>query len=85
MAEVEGQRTESYAPSLTRTMGDWNCRVHLVRLLGDMHAGNWVVDITPDFEKLHFRMRAIDFDQQTSAPAKCSSLRTFGTGSASWS
>jgi len=36
-----------------------------VRLLGDMHAGNWVVDITPDFEKLHFRMRAIDFDQQS--------------------
>ena len=36
-----------------------------VRLLGDMHAGNWVVDITPDFEKLHYRMRAIDFDQQS--------------------
>lgn len=41
-----------------------------VRLLGDMHAGNWVVDITPDFEKLHFRIRAIDFDQQSHHPAK---------------
>ena len=36
-----------------------------VRLLGDMHAGNWVVDITPDFEKLHYRLRPIDFDQQS--------------------
>lgn len=36
-----------------------------VRLLGDMHAGNWVVDITPDFEKMHYRIRAVDFDQQS--------------------
>jgi hypothetical protein len=41
-----------------------------VRLLGDMHAGNWVVDITPDFEKLHYRIRAIDFDQQSHHPRK---------------
>ncbi|MSP26338.1 MAG: hypothetical protein EXR75_14515 [Myxococcales bacterium] len=34
------------------------------RLLGDMHAGNWVVDITPDFDETHYRIRAIDFDQQ---------------------
>ncbi|MEL6616239.1 MAG: hypothetical protein AAFQ43_10900 [Bacteroidota bacterium] len=36
-----------------------------VRLLGDMHAGNWVMDVTPDFEKRHYRMRPIDFDQQS--------------------
>jgi hypothetical protein len=36
-----------------------------VRLLGDMHAGNWVVDITPDFDETHYRIRAIDFDQQS--------------------
>ena len=41
-----------------------------VRLLGDMHAGNWVVDITPDFEKLHYRIRAIDFDQQSHHPRR---------------
>ena len=41
-----------------------------VRLLGDMHAGNWVVDITPDFEKLHYRMRPVDFDQQSHHPAR---------------
>ncbi|MFW5955495.1 MAG: hypothetical protein ACOCSK_02020 [Rhodothermales bacterium] len=36
-----------------------------VRLLGDMHSGNFVVDLTRDFEKWHFRMRPIDFDQQS--------------------
>jgi hypothetical protein len=36
-----------------------------VRLLGDMHSGNYVVDITPDFEKMQFRMRPLDFDQQS--------------------
>ena len=41
-----------------------------VRLLGDMHAGNWVVDVTPDFEKLHYRMRPIDFDQQSHHPRR---------------
>ncbi len=36
-----------------------------VRLLGDMHSGNFVIDITPDFEKMQYRMRPIDFDQQS--------------------
>jgi hypothetical protein len=36
-----------------------------VRLLGDMHAGNFVIDIRRDFEKSHFLMRPIDFDQQS--------------------
>ncbi|MEL6536560.1 MAG: hypothetical protein AAFQ98_14175 [Bacteroidota bacterium] len=35
-----------------------------VRLLGDMHSSNYVIDITPDFEENHYRIRAIDFDQQ---------------------
>jgi hypothetical protein len=35
-----------------------------VRLLGDMHSSNFVVDTTPDFEEVHYRIRAIDFDQQ---------------------
>jgi hypothetical protein len=30
-----------------------------------MHSGNFVVDITLDFEKWHYRMRPIDFDQQS--------------------
>jgi hypothetical protein len=37
----------------------------LVRLLGDMRAYNYVIDITPDFDDLQYRIRAIDFDQQS--------------------
>lgn len=37
----------------------------LVRLLGDMRAYNFVVDATPDFEATQFRIRAVDFDQQS--------------------
>lgn len=36
-----------------------------VRLLGDMHSSNFVIDITPDFEEVEYRLRAIDFDQQS--------------------
>ncbi|MEM7014472.1 MAG: hypothetical protein AAF585_23675, partial [Verrucomicrobiota bacterium] len=36
-----------------------------VRLLGDMRSYNYVVDITPDFEESQFRVRAMDFDQQS--------------------
>lgn len=36
-----------------------------VRLLGDMHSSNFVIDITPDFEDVDYRIRAIDFDQQS--------------------
>ena len=36
-----------------------------VRLLGDMRSYNYVFDITPDFEDTQFRIRAIDFDQQS--------------------
>ena len=35
-----------------------------VRLLGDMRSYNYVVDITPDFDDIQYRIRAIDFDQQ---------------------
>lgn len=36
-----------------------------VRLLGDMRSYNYIVDITPDIEGNQFRIRAIDFDQQS--------------------
>ncbi|TRX59548.1 hypothetical protein FNH22_10375 [Fulvivirga sp. M361] len=36
-----------------------------IRLLGDMHANNFVVNITPDFDDVDYRIRAIDFDQQS--------------------
>jgi hypothetical protein len=36
-----------------------------VRLLGDMRSYNYVVDITPDIDGNQYRLRAIDFDQQS--------------------
>jgi hypothetical protein len=36
----------------------------LVMLLGDMRSYNFVMQITPDFDDIQFRIRAIDFDQQ---------------------
>jgi hypothetical protein len=36
-----------------------------VRLLGDMRSYNFVVSITPDIEDVQYRIRAIDFDQQS--------------------
>ncbi|MFZ1751785.1 MAG: hypothetical protein WAU01_16415 [Saprospiraceae bacterium] len=36
-----------------------------VQLLGDMRAYNYIVDITPDIEGSQYRIRAIDFDQQS--------------------
>ncbi len=36
-----------------------------VRLLGDMRSYNFIVNITPDVEDVQYRIRAIDFDQQS--------------------
>lgn len=36
-----------------------------IRLLGDMRAYNFVVDLTPDFEDFQIRIRPMDFDQQS--------------------
>lgn len=38
------------------------------RLLGDMHSGNYVIDITIDIEENIYRIRPIDFDQQSYEP-----------------
>ena len=35
------------------------------RLLGDMRAYNFVVDVIQDFDKVQYRIRSIDFDQQS--------------------
>ncbi|MEO6052691.1 MAG: hypothetical protein ABIP97_01640, partial [Chthoniobacterales bacterium] len=35
-----------------------------IRLLGDMRSYNFVVDVTPDFEEVQYRIRPMDFDQQ---------------------
>lgn len=36
-----------------------------VRLLGDMRAYNFVIVVTADFDNVQYRIRAIDFDQQS--------------------
>lgn len=36
-----------------------------IRLLGDMRACNFVVDLTPDVEETQIRIRPMDFDQQS--------------------
>ena len=36
-----------------------------IRLLGDMRSYNFVFDISQDFDDIQFRIRAIDFDQQS--------------------
>jgi hypothetical protein len=36
-----------------------------VRLLGDMRAHNFVMDVTPDVEEVQIRIRPMDFDQQS--------------------
>jgi hypothetical protein len=36
-----------------------------VRLLGDMRSYNFVLDMTPDFEEVQIKIRAMDFDQQS--------------------
>jgi len=36
-----------------------------ILLLGDMRSVNYVVQVTPDFEKVQYRVRPIDFDQQS--------------------
>lgn len=36
----------------------------MIRLLGDMRSYNYVVVVTPDFDHVVYKVRAIDFDQQ---------------------
>ncbi len=38
--------------------------VCFIRLLGDMRSYNFVVRVIPDIEMIHYKFRAIDFDQQ---------------------
>jgi len=72
VAGVPGERfIESYlqdsrlnAVRLAKEFVKFNERC-LVRLLGDMHAGNYVVDVTPDLDDISYTLRAMDFDQQS--------------------
>lgn len=48
-----------------------------VRLLGDMRSYNFVVDITPDIEDYQYRIRCIDFDQQSYEGEEISTCPSF--------
>ncbi|WP_044205299.1 hypothetical protein [Flammeovirga sp. OC4] len=49
---------------LTKEFVKFNERC-FVQLLGDMHSSNWVVLMVPDFDEINYRIRPIDFDQQS--------------------
>ncbi len=49
---------------LAKELVKFNERCFL-RLLGDMRCYNFVVDLTPDFEGVVIKIRAMDFDQQS--------------------
>jgi len=49
---------------LAKELVKFNERCFL-RLLGDMRAYNFVVEVTPDFEDVQVRIRCMDFDQQS--------------------
>jgi len=57
-------RTETNKIRLAKEFVKFNERCFL-RLLGDMRSYNYVIDITPDIEDFQYRIRAIDFDQQS--------------------
>jgi hypothetical protein len=57
-------RAETNKIRLAKEFVKFNERCFL-RLLGDMRSYNYVIDITPDIEDFQYRIRAIDFDQQS--------------------
>jgi hypothetical protein len=58
------QREETNKIRLAKEFVKFNERC-FIRLLGDMRSYNYVIDITPDIEDFQYRIRAIDFDQQS--------------------
>ena len=53
-----------YPTGMAREFVKFNERC-FVMLLGDMRSYNYVIDVTPDFDKEQYRVRPIDFDQTT--------------------
>lgn len=57
-------RSETNKIRLAKEFVKFNERC-FIRLLGDMRSYNFVVNVTPDVEDFQYRIRAIDFDQQS--------------------
>ncbi len=51
-----------YPTGMAKEFVKFNERCFVI-LLGDMRSYNYVVDVTPDFDKEQYRVRPIDFDQ----------------------
>jgi hypothetical protein len=60
---INEKKTEFNPLRLAKEFVKFNER-SLVQLLGDMRRDNFIVEIIPDFDDIHFRLRAIDFDQE---------------------
>ncbi len=58
------ERPETNKIRLAKEFVKFNERC-FVRLLGDMRSYNFVVNVSPDIEDYQYRLRAIDFDQQS--------------------
>jgi hypothetical protein len=62
--EVEADKRDFNQVRLAKEFIKFNERC-FVRLLGDMRAYNFVVVVTQDFDQIQYRIRTIDFDQQS--------------------
>ncbi|MBL86628.1 MAG: hypothetical protein CMO82_08220 [Winogradskyella sp.] len=58
------QRTESEKSQIAKEFVKFNERC-MIRLLGDMRSYNYVIVPTHDFDHVVYKIRAIDFDQQS--------------------
>ncbi len=58
------ERKETNKIRLAKEFVKFNER-SFIRLLGDMRSYNFVVNVTPDIEDYQYRIRSIDFDQQS--------------------
>lgn len=64
MKERLGKCSETAKSQIAKEFVKFNERC-MIRLLGDMRAYNYVIVPTHDFDQVVYRIRAIDFDQQT--------------------
>jgi len=62
--EVQSKKIEINEVRLSKEFVKFNQRC-FIRLLGDMRSYNYVIVVTQDFDQIQYRVRAIDFDQQS--------------------
>lgn len=70
------QRPEFNPKRIAKEFVKFNERC-FIRLLGDMRSYNFIFDITQDFDDVQFKIRSIDFDQQSYEGSKNNYLPQF--------